>query len=95
MGKSSLLNRIFGSNRAIVSDIAGTTRDSIDAVMERPGEGQGDNGTLYRFIDTAGIRKKGKVRAMSRQLFHHKTKLNMPPVHPPHLRWISVLSSSW
>ena len=56
VGKSSLLNTIFGSNRAIVSDVAGTTRDSIDAVMERS-----DNGRMYKFVDTAGIRRKSKV----------------------------------
>ena len=61
VGKSSLLNKIFGSNRAIVSDIAGTTRDSIDAIMEKPGTAEGELSTLYRFIDTAGIRKKGKI----------------------------------
>jgi len=62
VGKSSLLNTLFGSNRAIVSDKAGTTRDSIDAVLERPApEGSDELPTIYRFIDTAGIRRKGKV----------------------------------
>ena len=62
VGKSSLLNAIFGSNRAIVSDIAGTTRDSIDAVMERPApSGTNEPPMIYRFVDTAGIRRKGKV----------------------------------
>jgi len=63
VGKSSLLNTIFGSNRAIVSDIAGTTRDSIDAIMERPPSPDDPDGlpTIYRFVDTAGIRRKGKV----------------------------------
>ena len=63
VGKSSLLNAIFGSQRAIVSDIAGTTRDSIDAVMERPPPPDAVNGTstIYRFVDTAGIRRKGKI----------------------------------
>jgi len=63
VGKSSLLNTIFGSKRAIVSDIAGTTRDSIDAVMERPPSPSDPDAppTLYRFVDTAGIRRKGKV----------------------------------
>lgn len=63
VGKSSLLNSIFGDNRAIVSPIAGTTRDSIDAIMERPPPPNTPNATstLYRFIDTAGIRRKGKV----------------------------------
>ncbi len=62
VGKSSLLNAIFGDTRAIVSDMAGTTRDSIDAVMERPAtEGSDEPSTIYRFIDTAGIRRKGKI----------------------------------
>lgn len=62
VGKSSLLNAIFGSNRAIVSDMAGTTRDNIDALMERPApEGSDEPGTVYRFIDTAGIRRKSKI----------------------------------
>lgn len=61
VGKSSLLNTIFGDNRAIVSDMAGTTRDSIDAVMERPPENEGDLPTIYRFVDTAGIRRKSKI----------------------------------
>lgn len=61
VGKSSLLNSLFGDTRAIVSDMAGTTRDSIDAVMERPGETDEDQATIYRFVDTAGIRRKGKV----------------------------------
>jgi len=63
VGKSSLLNTIFGDTRAIVSDVAGTTRDSIDAVMERPApSGSDELSTIYRFVDTAGIRRKGKVR---------------------------------
>jgi predicted GTPase len=61
VGKSSLLNSLFGDSRAIVSEMAGTTRDSIDAVMERPGETKDDLPTIYRFVDTAGIRRKGKV----------------------------------
>ncbi len=54
VGKSSLLNAFVGENRAIVSPIAGTTRDAIDTVVER-------NGKTYRLIDTAGIRKKKSV----------------------------------
>lgn len=64
VGKSSLLNAIFGDNRAIVSDVAGTTRDSIDALMERPpasDAGPDAKSTIYRFVDTAGIRRKSKV----------------------------------
>jgi len=62
-GKSSLLNTLFGSSRAIVSNIAGTTRDSIDAVMERPPpEGSDELPTIYRFVDTAGVRRKGKIK---------------------------------
>jgi len=61
VGKSSLLNTIFGDTRAIVSDMAGTTRDSIDALMERPASSPDEKDTLYRFVDTAGIRRKGKV----------------------------------
>jgi GTPase len=61
VGKSSLLNAILGDNRSIVSDIAGTTRDSIDAVMERPKTTDSEESTIYRFVDTAGIRRKGKV----------------------------------
>lgn len=54
VGKSSLINKILGDNRNIVSDIAGTTRDAIDS------EFSNDKGK-YVFIDTAGIRKKSKV----------------------------------
>ncbi len=53
-GKSSLINKILGENRVIVSNIAGTTRDAIDAAYEC-----GDD--KYLFIDTAGMRKKGKI----------------------------------
>ena len=53
-GKSSLFNKILGSDRSIVSNIAGTTRDAIDTVVER-------NGKQYRLVDTAGIRKKSTV----------------------------------
>ena len=53
-GKSSLFNRILGADRSIVSNIAGTTRDAIDTVVER-------NGKHYRMVDTAGIRKKSTV----------------------------------
>ena len=54
VGKSSLVNKILGENRVIVSNIAGTTRDAIDSYFEN------EKGK-YNFIDTAGIRKKSKV----------------------------------
>ncbi len=54
VGKSSLINRIAGEERVIVSDIAGTTRDATDTIVEN------EHGK-YVFIDTAGIRKKSKV----------------------------------
>lgn len=54
VGKSSLVNKILGQNRVIVSNIAGTTRDAIDSYFEN------ENGK-YNFIDTAGIRKKSKI----------------------------------
>ncbi len=55
VGKSSLVNRLVGKDRVIVSDIAGTTRDAIDTVVRHDGE-------EYVFIDTAGIRRKSKVK---------------------------------
>lgn len=54
VGKSSLVNKILGENRVIVSNIAGTTRDAIDSYFE-------NESGRYNFIDTAGIRKKSKV----------------------------------
>ena len=53
-GKSSLVNRILGENRVIVSEIAGTTRDAIDSEYEHEGQ-------KYVFIDTAGMRKRGRI----------------------------------
>ncbi|HXD34023.1 MAG TPA: ribosome biogenesis GTPase Der [Pyrinomonadaceae bacterium] len=61
VGKSSLLNRIIGEERVIVSPIAGTTRDAIDTVLK-----SGDK--TFRLIDTAGIRRKGKTGEMAEKL---------------------------
>ena len=55
VGKSSLINRLTGENRVIVSDIAGTTRDAIDTDIKY-------NGREYVFIDTAGLRRKNKLK---------------------------------
>ena len=61
VGKSTLLNRLTGSDRAIVSPIPGTTRDAVDEIVEREGR-------KFRFIDTAGIRRKGKTHLMAEKL---------------------------
>jgi GTP-binding protein len=61
VGKSTLLNALTGTGRAIVSPIAGTTRDAVDEIVEREGQ-------TYRFIDTAGIRRKGKTELMAEKL---------------------------
>ena len=55
VGKSSLINKLTGENRVIVSDIAGTTRDAIDTEVVH-------NGKEYVFIDTAGLRRKNKIK---------------------------------
>lgn len=61
VGKSSLLNRLLGEERVIVSSIAGTTRDAIDTVLQTPER-------RFRIIDTAGIRRKGKAGQAAEQL---------------------------
>ena len=61
VGKSTLLNALTSSDRAIVSPIPGTTRDAVDEMVER-------NGRKFRFIDTAGIRRKGKTHLMAEKL---------------------------
>ena len=61
VGKSTLLNALTGSGRAIVTPIAGTTRDAVDETVERDGH-------RFRFVDTAGIRRKGKTTLMAEKL---------------------------
>ena len=61
VGKSTLLNRLTGTSRSIVSPIPGTTRDAVDEVVEIDGKS-------FRFIDTAGIRRKGKTHLMAEKL---------------------------
>jgi len=61
VGKSTLLNRLAGAERSIVSDEPGTTRDVVDTVVERSGH-------RYRFLDTAGIRRKGKTKLIAEKL---------------------------
>src|SRR4029077_11778980 len=61
VGKSNLLNALTGSERAIVSPVAGTTRDAVDETVTR-------DGVDYVFVDTAGIRRKGKTHLMAEKL---------------------------
>ena len=61
VGKSTLLNRLTGEDRSIVSPIPGTTRDAVDEIVRR-------NNHVFRFIDTAGIRRKGKTHLMAEKL---------------------------
>src|SRR5207244_9331481 len=61
VGKSTLLNRMVGEERSIVSPIPGTTMDNVDTEIARDGRG-------YRFVDTAGIRRKGKTNLVAEKL---------------------------
>ncbi len=61
VGKSTMLNALVGAERAIVSPVAGTTRDAVDETIE-------EGNTAYRFVDTAGIRRKGKTTEMTEKM---------------------------
>ena len=61
VGKSSILNKLLGEERAIVSPVAGTTRDATDTILKTPEQ-------LFRLVDTAGIRRKGKTSEMAEKL---------------------------
>jgi GTPase len=61
VGKSSLVNRLLGFERSIVTDVPGTTRDAVDTLVLR-------DGVRYRLIDTAGIRRKGKTEGLAEKI---------------------------
>ena len=61
VGKSTLLNALVGAERAIVSPVAGTTRDAVDESVQ-------EGNTVFRFVDTAGIRRKGRTTEMTEKL---------------------------
>jgi len=61
VGKSTLLNKLLNEERSIVSSVPGTTRDAVDAELVR-------DGVHYRFVDTAGIRRKGKTKLLAEKL---------------------------
>ena len=61
VGKSTLLNQLAGSERSIVSEVPGTTRDAVDTIVEHAG-------VTHRLVDTAGIRRKGKTEQMAEKL---------------------------
>ncbi len=67
VGKSSIVNQICGGERVIVSDVPGTTRDSVDVIVERDGE-------KFVAIDTAGLRKRGKMDDMMEFYGHMRTE---------------------
>jgi GTP-binding protein len=61
VGKSSLVNRLLGFERSIVTDVPGTTRDAVDTILVR-------DGVRYRIIDTAGIRRKGRTEGRAEKI---------------------------
>ncbi|MBI4446846.1 MAG: ribosome biogenesis GTPase Der [Acidobacteria bacterium] len=70
VGKSSLLNCLLGEERAIVTDVPGTTRDAVDSLLSYQGR-------IFRLVDTAGIRRKGKTRLMAEKLSVVMARKNM------------------
>ncbi|MGO9229079.1 MAG: ribosome biogenesis GTPase Der [Bryobacteraceae bacterium] len=74
VGKSTLLNALAGQDRAIVSPVAGTTRDAVDETVVR-------GGIEYVFVDTAGIRRKGKTTAMAEKLSVVMARRNIRMAH--------------
>ena len=90
-GKSSLVNKILGEERVIVSNVAGTTRDAIDSYFEN------DQGRFV-FIDTAGIRRKSKVEediekysVLRATLAIERSDVCLIPVSYTHLHQLSLL----
>lgn len=73
-GKSTLLNALIGAERAIVSPIAGTTRDAVDETVTHDGQ-------LYTFVDTAGIRRKGKTHEMAEKLSVMMARRHLESAH--------------
>jgi len=74
VGKSTLLNALTGQERAIVSAVAGTTRDAVDETVTR-------DGVEYVFVDTAGIRRKGKTELMAEKLSVVMARRNIRMAH--------------
>jgi len=74
VGKSTLLNALTGQDRAIVSPVAGTTRDAVDEKVER-------DGVEYVFVDTAGIRRRGKTKLMAEKLSVVMARRNIRMAH--------------
>lgn len=70
VGKSSIVNRLLGTDRVIVSNVPGTTRDSVDSFLTHGGQN-------YRIVDTAGIRRKGKTTMMAEKLSVVMARKNM------------------
>ncbi len=74
VGKSTLLNALAGSERAIVSPVAGTTRDAVDETVT-------EDGVEFVFVDTAGIRRKGKTKEMTEKLSVVMARRNIRMAH--------------